>query len=68
MSDQVTVAVNIGDLAWLKTKLKELGEPMVPYKVDPLEFCQEAHKVKDGICIEIISRFKPYFDTGENKQ
>lgn len=24
-------------------------QPMVPYKIDPLEFCREAHHVKDGL-------------------
>ena len=29
-------------------ELKSALEPMVPYKVDPLEFCREAHAVKDA--------------------
>ncbi len=28
-------------------ELRSALEPMVPYKIDPLEFCRAAHEVKD---------------------
>ena len=33
----------------VKATLRSTTEPLVPFKIDPLEFCREAHKVKDEL-------------------
>ena len=40
--------IDVEVLESIKKELKNALEPMVPYKIDPLEFCREAHTVKDN--------------------
>lgn len=48
-NDTVYVQVPILELKSLMAELEALPEPNVRYKMDPLEFCREAHTVKDSI-------------------
>lgn len=47
MSEKVTVSVELDALEVIIRQLKSALEPMVPYRIDPLEFCRAAHDVKD---------------------
>lgn len=39
--------IDVEVLKSIKKELKNALEPMVPYRIDPLEFCRSAHEVKD---------------------
>ena len=47
----------------VKATLQGTTTPMVPFNVDPLEFCREAHKVKD----ELVGSFRECW-TGEEEK
>lgn len=48
MSDEVQILISKGKLTAVIRELTAALEAMTPFKIDPLEFSHEAHKVKDG--------------------
>ena len=44
---EVTISISRSAIEELKKQLLQALTPMVPYKIDPLEFCRAAHEVKD---------------------
>lgn len=55
------IAVPSSELDWLRLQVKNVIQPMVPYKMDELEFCQEAHRVKNETARGILNRFGKYW-------
>lgn len=52
----------------VKATLQGTTEPLVPYKTDPLEFCREAHKVKDELvsrAVELLENDIPITEQGD---
>lgn len=52
----------------VKATLEGTTTPMVPFKVDPLEFCQEAHKVKDELvsnALNLLDNDVPITEQGD---
>lgn len=47
MSEKVSMSIELDTLEAIIREMKSALEPMVPYKIDPLEFCRAAHDVKD---------------------
>ena len=47
MSEKVTVSIELDTLEVVIRQMKRALEPMVRYRIDPLEFCRAAHAVKD---------------------
>jgi len=43
------MAYNVDTIRLIRATLRGTTEPLVPYKVDPLEFCKKAHEVKDEL-------------------
>jgi len=46
--EKVTVSIELEALRALIKELKSSLDPMVPYRINPLEFCQAAHDVKEA--------------------
>lgn len=46
--EKVTVSIELEALQAVIKELKSSLEPMVAYRIDPLEFCRAAHDVKDA--------------------
>ncbi len=46
--EKVIVPIELDVLREIIKELKSSLEPMVAYRIDPLEFCRAAHDVKDG--------------------
>lgn len=47
MSEKVSISIELDTLEVIIRQMKSALEPMVPYRIDPLEFCRAAHDVKD---------------------
>lgn len=55
--ESVTVSIELEALQEVIKELKSSLEPMVPYRIDPLEFCRAAHDVKDAHVQKALSLF-----------
>ena len=60
--DQVYITVSADLAKLMRNKARELIYPMVRYKIDPLDFCREAHNEKDRIAKELYEEICRWLD------
>lgn len=46
--EKVTISIELEAMKAIIEELKSSLEPMVPYRIDPLDSCRAAHEAKDS--------------------